>query len=253
MGAGRFSSKQKQMRLDAALVQRGLVETQQRAQALIMAGKVRINEQRAEKPGEMIAPDTRIEIINSNLKYASRAGLKLQGALEDFAVDVRDFVCLDAGASNGGFTDCLLQRGARRVYAVDVNTNQLDWKLRHDARVIAVEKNARYLNPADIGETVDLVTMDVSFISVAKLIDAAVTLAKSGAAFLILVKPQFELPKALVAQGGVVRDVALHERAIASVRAAAEKSGLTILGVRPSRLAGAEGNQEYFLHARLPG
>ncbi|MHB8411836.1 MAG: TlyA family RNA methyltransferase [Candidatus Acidiferrales bacterium] len=241
------------MRLDGALVERGLAETQQRAQALIMAGKVRVNEQRAEKPGEMIAPDARIEIIGSELKYASRAGLKLEGALEDFAADVRDCICLDVGASHGGFTDCLLQRGARRVYAVDVNTKQLDWKLQHDARVIALEKNARYLKLADIGAPVDLVTMDVSFISAGKLIGAAVALAKSGAAFLILVKPQFELPKALVAKGGVVHDAALHERAIAGVRSAAEKAGLTILGVRPSRLAGAEGNQEYFLHARLPG
>ncbi|MHB8526433.1 MAG: TlyA family RNA methyltransferase [Candidatus Acidiferrales bacterium] len=241
------------MRLDATLVERGLVEAQPRAQALIMAGKVRVNEQRAEKPGEMIAADARIEIIGSELKYASRAGLKLEGALEDFAVDVRDFVCLDVGASHGGFTDCLLHRGARRVYAVDVNTKQLDWKLQHDARVIALAKNARYLKSNDIGEPVDLLTMDVSFISVARLVGALAALAKSGAAFLILVKPQFELPKALVATGGVVRDAALHERAIASVRAAAEKAGLTILGVRPSHLTGAEGNQEYFLHARLPG
>src|SRR5487761_239820 len=253
MNTASFPPKQKRMRLDAALVDRGLAETPQRARALIMAGKGRVNEQRAEKPGEMIAADSRIEIIGSQLKYASRAGLKLEGALEDFGVDVRDFACLDVGASHGGFTDCLLQRGVRRVYAVDVNTKQLDWELRHDARVVAVEKNARYLKPPDIGEPADLVTMDVSFISVAKLIGAAVALAKSGAAFLILVKPQFELPKALVAKGGVVHDAALHERAIASVRAAAEKAGLTILGVRPSRLAGAEGNQEYFLHARLPG
>jgi len=241
------------MRLDAALAERGLAETPQRAQALIMAGKVRVNEQRAEKPGEMIAADARIEIIGTELKYASRAGLKLEGALEDFSVDVRDFVCLDVGASHGGFTDCLLQHGARRVYAVDVNTKQLDWKLQHDVRVIALEKNARYLKSDDIGEPVDLVAMDVSFISVAKLIGAAAAIAKSDAAFLILVKPQFELPKSLVATGGIVRDVALHERAIAGVRAAAEKAGLTILSVRPSRLAGAEGNQEYFLHARLPG
>jgi 23S rRNA (cytidine1920-2'-O)/16S rRNA (cytidine1409-2'-O)-methyltransferase len=233
-------------------VARGLAETPQRAQALIMAGKVRVDQQQANKPGELVAPDARIEIANAGLKYASRAGLKLEGALDDFHVDARGLVCLDVGASNGGFTDCLLQRGAMRVYALDVNTAQLDWKLQRDARVVAVKKNARHLKPIDIAERADLVTMDVSFISVTKLIEAVTAMAKRGATFLILVKPQFELPKTLVGKGGIVRDAALHERAIASVQGAAEKVGLEILGVRPSRVAGAEGNQEYFLHARLP-
>jgi 23S rRNA (cytidine1920-2'-O)/16S rRNA (cytidine1409-2'-O)-methyltransferase len=253
MNAARSSSKQSKMRLDVALVERGLAETPHRAQALIMAGKVRIDGQPATKPGEKVAADARIEISGAEMKYASRAGRKLEGALDDFGVDVRGFVCLDVGASNGGFTDCLLQRGARRVYAVDVNTAQLDWKLQRDARVVAVKKNARYLKPEDTGEAVDLVTMDVSFISVAKLIAAAAALAKRGAVFFILVKPQFDLPKKLVGKGGIVRDAALHERAIAGVRAAAERAGLAILGVRPSRVPGAEGNQEYFLHARLSG
>ena len=199
-----------------------------------------------------MAADARIEITGADFKYASRAGLKLEGALEHFGVNARGSVCLDVGASNGGFTDCLLQGGARRVYAVDVNTTQLDWKLQRDARVIPIKKNARFLSPADIAEKAEVVTMDVSFISVTKLIGAAVATAKRGAVFLILVKPQFELPKTMVGKGGIVRDAALHERAIASVRAAAERAGLEVLGVRPSRVTGREGNQEYFLHARLP-
>lgn len=252
MDAARSVAKQKRIRVDAALVARKLAETPQRAQALIMAGKVLVDKQRATKSGELIAADARIEINDADFKYASRAGLKLEGALADFGVDARGLVCLDTGASNGGFTDCLLQAGARRVYAVDVNTAQLDWKLQRDARVIPLEKNARFLHPGDIADKVDLVTMDVSFISATKLIGVTAAIAKRGALFLILVKPQFELPKALVGKGGIVRDAALHERAIASIRAAAEKAGLEFLGIRPSRVTGKEGNQEYFLHARLP-
>lgn len=233
------------------LVRCGLAETQERASALIMAGKVRVNEQPVRKPGEMCAADARIEVTGAKSKYASRAGLKLEGALEDFGVRVEGCLCLDVGASNGGFTDCLLQHGARRVYAVDVNTRQLNWKLQRDARVASVRKNARYLKPGDIEGAVDLVAMDVSFISVTKLIGAAAALATPDATFLILVKPQFELEKKAVGRGGIVRDATLHERAIAIVRAAAERAGLTILGTRPSRVAGAEGNQEFFLHARL--
>ncbi|HEV2618104.1 MAG TPA: TlyA family RNA methyltransferase [Candidatus Acidoferrales bacterium] len=244
--------KEKHRRVDALLVARELADTLQRARALIMAGKVLVDKQRVTKSGQMVGADAQIEITDVDRKHASRAGLKLEGALEEFGVDVRDFVCVDVGASNGGFTDCLLQRGARRVYAVDVNTAQLDWKLQRDARVIAVKKNARFLKPTDIAEKADIVTMDVSFISVTKLIGAAVAAAKRGATFLVLVKPQFELPRTMVGKGGIVSDVALHERAIASVRGAAERAGLTILGVQPSRLKGKEGNQEYFLHARLP-
>ncbi|HEV2183276.1 MAG TPA: TlyA family RNA methyltransferase [Candidatus Acidoferrales bacterium] len=252
MDAARSATKQKRIRVDAALVARKLAETPQRAQALIMAGKVLVDKQRITKAGELVAVDARIEITGADFKYASRAGLKLEGALDDFGVDVRGLVCLDVGASNGGFTDCLLQAGAQRVYAVDVNTAQLDWQLQHDARVIPIKKNARYLRSADIAENAEVVTMDVSFISVTKLIGAAVAMARRGAIFLILVKPQFELPKAMVGKGGIVRDAALHQRAIASVRSAAEKAGLQVLGIRPSRVAGKEGNQEYFLHARFP-
>ena len=248
----RPATKQKRLRLDALVVSRGFAETPQQGQALIMAGRVLVDQQRVTKSGTLVNAGARIEIIDADTKCASRAGRKLEGTLEDFDVDVHGLVCLDVGASNGGFTDCLLQRGARCVYAVDVNTAQLDWKLQRDARVVAIKKNARFLKSADISEKVELVTMDVSFISVKKLIGAAAALAKRGAIFLILVKPQFELPKTMVGRGGIVSDAALHERAIASVRSAAEKSGLEVLDIRPSRVPGKEGNQEFFLHAKIP-
>jgi len=174
----------------------------------------------------------------------------LAGALEDFGMDPAGRVCLDVGCSTGGFTDCLLQRGARRVYAVDVTTSQLAWKLRQDARVVPVEKNARYLTPAEIAEPAEMITVDLSFIGLAKVIPALVTLATPGAIFLLLVKPQFELERGAVSRGGVVRDPALHRRAIEGVRAAAEAAGLSVEGERPSRVPGAEGNVEFFLHAR---
>ncbi len=240
----------KKSRIDVLLVERGLAASRQRAQAMILAGQVRINGQRARKAGESVAADAQIEIVGADSKYASRAGAKLEGALADFSVDVRDKVCLDVGSSNGGFTDCLLQHGASRVCAVDVNIAQLDWKLQRDERVHAIKKNARFLKPEDVGEPVSIVTVDVSFISVTKILPAVAAIAQPGADFLILIKPQFELEKKLVGKGGIVRNTQLHERAIASVRSAAEKCELTILGVQPSRITGAEGNQEYFLHAR---
>ena len=238
------------MRLDKLLVLRGAVDTEKQAQALIMAGEVRINGRPRLKPGEMIPADASLEFSGTKQKYASRAGLKLEGALEDFAISAAGCICLDIGASTGGFTDCLLQHGAKRVYAVDVNTAQLDWKLRHDPRVVAIKKNARYLTPKDIPETADCVTIDVSFISLTKILPAAAAMAKPGATFLILVKPQFELPRSEIGKGGIVSDPALHDRAVMLVRAAAERTGLEILGVKPSGLVGAEGNQEFFIHAR---
>jgi 23S rRNA (cytidine1920-2'-O)/16S rRNA (cytidine1409-2'-O)-methyltransferase len=240
----------KKCRIDVLLVERGFAPSRQRAQAMILAGQVRVNGQNARKAGESVAVDSQIEISGADSKYASRAGTKLEGALADFGVDAHDRICLDVGSSNGGFTDCLLQHGAQRVYAVDVNIAQLDWKLQRDERVRVIKKNARFLKPEDIGEAASIVTVDVSFISVTKILPALAVIVRPGADFLILTKPQFELEKKLVGKGGIVRDAQLHERAIASVRAAAEKCGLAILGVQPSRITGAEGNQEYFLHAR---
>ena len=242
--------KKTKSRIDVLLVDRGLAPTRQRAQAMIMAGQVLLNARAARKPSETASADAHIEVTGADSKYASRAGLKLEGALKDFAIDVAGCVCLDVGASNGGFTDCLLQHAARRVYAVDVNIKQLDWKLQRDDRVSAIKKNARFLKPPDLPETPAVITVDVSFISVTKIIGALAAMAQPNATFLILVKPQFELERTLIGKGGIVRDTELHQRAIANVQAAAEKTGLAILGVQPSRVAGAEGNQEYFLHAR---
>lgn len=237
-------------RLDLILVARGFAETTQNALAMILAGEVRVDGNRVEKAGMPVSEDAHIEVNSRAQKFASRGGIKLEGALEDFAIDPSGRVSLDIGASNGGFTDCLLQHGAVRVYAVDVNTEQLDWKLRQDPRVIRIKQNARELRSEEIPETVAIIVIDVSFISVTKLIAPAISVAASGADFLILIKPQFELSREEIPPGGIVTDENLHRKAIESVRKSLDAAGLECLDVRPSRLRGAEGNQEYFLHAR---
>jgi len=239
----------KKTRLDMALVERGLVESRQKAQAMILAGQVFVNGQKADKAGQTIAADARVELTGAVMPYVSRGGMKLEGALEDFAVNPAGLVCIDVGSSTGGFTDCLLQRGAARVYSVDVSADQLAWKLRRDSRVRIIEKNARFLQPQDLPEPAQLVTIDLSFISTAKVLPALVPLARPGAQWLILVKPQFELERGDVGKGGIVRDAALHRKAVERVEQAAGSFGLTVRGVKPSRLSGAEGNQEFFLHA----
>jgi 23S rRNA (cytidine1920-2'-O)/16S rRNA (cytidine1409-2'-O)-methyltransferase len=245
-----MKSKDKPKRLDLLLVERELAETQEKAQAMILAGEVRVNGMDAQKAGVAFASNASIEVRSRALRYASRGGFKLQGALEDFHITPGGKICLDVGASTGGFTDCLLQHGAARVYAVDVNTDQLAWKLREDARVVLLKRNARELLSADTPEKVDLIVADVSFISVTRVLGPAAATAKNGADLLILIKPQFELAKDLVGEGGIVTDTNLHEKAIAAVRTAATGIGLECIAVMPSRLTGAEGNQEYFLHAR---
>jgi len=244
--------KSPRKRLDLLLVERGLAESRQKAQAMILAGEVTIDAKRAEKAGQPVAENAYIEVHSRLQKYASRGGFKLEGALEDFRVNPEGKVCLDVGSSTGGFTDCLLQQGAARVYSVDVNTDQLAWKLREDPRVIVLKKNARELAPGDLPEPADLAVIDVSFISVTKILPGTVACCIPGGKLLILVKPQFELERADVGKGGIVRDSKLHEKAIASVRRAAESLSLAALQVSPSRLPGAEGNQEYFLHAVKP-
>ena len=237
-------------RLDLLVVETGLADSREKAQAMILAGEVRVNGSRSDKAGMQVATDARIEVSGTSAKYASRGGLKLEGALEDFAIDVSGKTCLDIGASTGGFTDCLLSNGARCVYAVDVTTEQMVWRLQQDPRVKQIKENARNLRPEQIPEPADLVTVDVSFISVAKVLPAVVAAAGPRAEYLILVKPQFELDRGDVGRGGIVRDAALHARAVDRVRTAAEAAGLRVEGVRPSRVTGAEGNQEFFLHAR---
>jgi 23S rRNA (cytidine1920-2'-O)/16S rRNA (cytidine1409-2'-O)-methyltransferase len=237
-------------RLDVLLVKRGFAETVQKAQGMILAGEVRVDGARADKAGTAFGEDARVEVNSRQQKYVSRGGMKLEGALEDFAIDPRGLVCLDVGASTGGFMDCLLQNGAKKIYGVDVNVDQMDWKLQQDARVIRIKQNARELKAGEIPEKVDLVTADVSFISVGKVLGPAAEAAKPGAAFLILIKPQFELRREEIGEGGIVSDPELHQKAIEIVSKAAKAEGLECLGVKPSRLTGAEGNQEYFLHAR---
>jgi 23S rRNA (cytidine1920-2'-O)/16S rRNA (cytidine1409-2'-O)-methyltransferase len=245
-----MSGKTTRKRLDVLLVERGLAESRQKAQAMILAGEIAVDGHREEKAGANVTESAHIEVNSRLQKYVGRGGFKLEGALEDFHVGVAGQICLDVGASTGGFTDCLLQNGATRVYCVDVNTDQLAWKLREDPRVKRIEKNARELTATDIPEAAEVVVADVSFISVKKILPGAYECAASDAEFLILVKPQFELEREDVGKGGIVRDPKLHEVAIKSVREAASALGLSVLGVAPSHLPGAEGNQEYFLHAR---
>ena len=237
-------------RLDLLLVERTLAETPEKAAAMILAGEVQVDGRRSDKAGAPVECDAKIEIASRHQKYVSRGGFKLEGALKDFRINPASLICLDIGSSHGGFTDCLLQRGASRVYAVDVNVEQLDWKLRQDARVVPVEKNARDLQAADIPEPADLVVIDVSFISVEKVLEPAARLVKPRAIFVILIKPQFELPRKQVGTGGIVKSKRLREKAVLSVSKHTKSLGFQFLKVRPSRVAGAEGNQEYFLHAR---
>ncbi len=232
------------------LVERGLAASRERARAILLAGQVRVAGAPADKPGTQVAKDAPIEIVGETLRYSSRAGLKLEGAFADFGISAEGKTCLDIGSSTGGFTDCLLQHGAAKVYAVDVTIDQLDWKLRKNPRLRTIERNARHLRAEDVGEPVDLVTIDVSFISLAKILPAVIEAAGLAAEFVILVKPQFELEKSAVGKGGIVRDAASQQRAVEQVKAAAALLGLQMVGERPSRVRGAEGNQEFFLHAR---
>ena len=245
-----MKSKPARKRLDILLVQRGLAESLPKAQAMILAGEVRVEGECANNAGVPVSEDARVVVTSRAQKYASRGGIKLEGALADFSIDPAGRVCIDVGSSTGGFTDCLLQKGAARVYAVDVNIDQMAWKLQQDNRVIRIERNARELRREDLPELVDFAAADVSFISVGKVLKPVAATMNPGADFLILVKPQFELPKENVGAGGIVRDPVLHEKAVASVRTSAMDAGLDVLDTRASCLPGAEGNQEYFLHTR---
>ncbi len=238
-------------RLDHFLVEAGLADSRQKAQALILAGQVLVNDRPAEKPGLLIAPDARVRLRGEPLRYVGRGGLKLEAALHEFALEVRDALCLDIGASTGGFTDCLLQHGARQVYALDVGHNQLDWKLRSDPRVVVREGvNARYLTPADFPERFAVIVADVSFISLRMILPALGPLAAPEAVLVMLVKPQFEVGREHVGKGGIVRERRLHATAIAGVLAAARQAGFMPERMMASPVLGAEGNQEYLLLAR---
>ena len=237
-------------RLDLLLVERGIAESAKEALAMVLAGEVRVDGERTDKAGTSIAVDAQIEVTSRAQKFVSRGGLKLEGALADFTIDPKGRICLDIGSSTGGFTDCLLRHGAARVYAVDVSMEQLDWKLRQDPRVVRIERNARELDGEELPQKAAIVVIDVSFISVSKVLGPAISEAEKNADFLILIKPQFELSREEIPPGGVVTDEKLREKAIAKVRQEVESLGLAFLGLQPSHLLGAEGNQEYFLHAR---
>jgi 23S rRNA (cytidine1920-2'-O)/16S rRNA (cytidine1409-2'-O)-methyltransferase len=239
-------------RLDRLLVERGLVETRQKAQALIMAGSVLVNDQPVTKPGFSVSDDADVRLKQPPYPYVSRGGVKLEGAAGEFGIQVQGKTCLDIGSSTGGFTHFLLLKGAERVYAVDVDIKQLDWKIRNDPRVRTVETNARFLNFSDIGEKVDLVTIDASFISLTMLVPRIPAILKAGAECLALVKPQFEVGREQVGKGGVVRDADLHRSAVEKVAEAARSAGLEVIGSCESPIAGREGNREFFLLLKKP-
>lgn len=236
-------------RIDVLMVDRGLAESRQKAQALLLAGSVRVDNQRIDKPGHAVSEDCAIEVAEK-LRYVGRGGLKLEAALAHWSIDVTGQTCLDVGASTGGFTDCLLQHGAAQVFAFDVGTNQLDWKLRIDPRVTVREGiNARHLRPDDLPAPVDLIVCDVSFISVELILPALVPLLRQGGKMVILVKPQFEAGKDQVGKGGIVRDPAVHAEICDRITRFVETLGFQT-EIIDSPILGAEGNREFLLYAR---
>lgn len=247
------SGQAKKIRVDRLLVERGLAESREKAQALILAGQVLVGDQKVEKCGAHVDSGASLRLLGEQPKYVSRGGVKIEGALDHFRTNPAGRICLDIGSSTGGFSDCLLQRGASRVIAVDAGTNQLDWKLRRDPRVTVREKtNARYLRPEQIGEKASLVTIDVSFISVTLILPALPPLLEPGAEVLVLVKPQFEVGHGQVGKGGIVRDATLQAEAVTKVAAKLQELGFGRIESAESCLPGAEGNREFFLHAFWP-
>ena len=235
----------KSERVDALLVSRGLCESREQAKRLIMAGEVMCGTERVAKPSSKVAEDAELTVL-ARPKYVGRGGLKLEGALEQFGIDPTGWVCLDVGASTGGFTDCLLQYGAARVHAIDVGTNQLAWKIRSDERVVAKEKfNARHLTVEDLGERVRLAVMDLSFISLTKVLPAVFGVLEEGGEVVCLIKPQFELSKEEVGKGGIVREPELHEKAVEKIRAFVAEEGQEWRGLIESPIKGTDGNVEF--------
>jgi 23S rRNA (cytidine1920-2'-O)/16S rRNA (cytidine1409-2'-O)-methyltransferase len=239
------------VRVDQMLVERGLAESRAKAQALILAGLVYSGERKVEKAGQAMAGDSPLEVRGKEHPWVSRGGIKLAHALEHFGWDVTGAVALDVGSSTGGFTDVLLQRGAARVFAVDVGTNQLAWKLRQDPRVAVHEKtNARYLTDSVVTEPVDLIVCDASFISLAKVLDKALGFARPAGRLVALVKPQFEAERGEIGKGGVVRDPEIHARVCEAARLWIEEQGWNVVGIVESPITGPEGNREFLLAAQ---
>ena len=238
-------------RLDVVLVEKGLAASREKAKALIMAGKVLVNENKIDKAGTEVDSELPIRLLGQDIPYVSRGGLKLEKALQVFPVDLTGTVVADLGASTGGFVDCALQNGAAKVFAIDVGYNQLDWKLRTDERVISMEKtNARYLEADSLGEQVDVVTTDVSFISLDKILPPAMSFLKDGGHVLALIKPQFEAGREKVGKKGVVRDTAVHQEVIEKILQLCREIDLTVWGLDFSPVKGPEGNIEYLLWGR---
>jgi len=258
------------IRLDKLLVDRGLTPSRERAQALILAGKVLVNEQKIEKAGASIDASSTLRLLGADLRYVSRGGLKLEKALEHWQIDLQGNVCLDVGASTGGFSDCMLQHGAAKVIAVDTGYGQMDFGLRNDPRIRLLEKtNARYIKTADIGESIHFIAMDVSFISATQVLPAVIRAASTGAGptssdsiaaaksevvrqIVVLVKPQFEAGRELVGKGGIVRDESAQFAAVAKVKVALAELGCTGAEWIESPILGGEGNREFLLHAEFP-
>lgn len=241
--------KVKKVRLDLYLVNQGLFESRARAQAAIMAGEVLVDEQKIDKPGTLVKPEAKIRILGDRLKYVSRGGLKLEKALQVFPVTVTDKVMADIGASTGGFTDCALQNGARKVYAIDVGYGQLAWKLRSDPRVINMERtNARTLDEQSLPEQIDAVSIDVAFISLDKILPVVKKLLSPNAFVLALIKPQFEAGKEHIGKKGVVRDPEVHKEVIRRIIVLAKREGFAVGGLDFSPVKGPEGNIEYLLY-----
>ena len=236
----------KKIRIDKLLLERELVPSREKAQALIMTGNVLVDDVPVSKPGQEVVADAAVRIKGEDHLFVSRGGLKLARALDEFGVNPKDFVCLDVGASTGGFTDCLLQRGANKVYAVDVGYGQLAWKLQNDERVVVIERqNIRHIDPAKLPEPFDLIVIDVSFISLEVVIPAVVSFLKPSGQVVTLIKPQFEVAKEEVGEGGIVKDEDARQRAIDKVIAAAEGAGFTCAGTTDSPIAGTKGNHEF--------
>ena len=238
-------------RIDKLMMDRGLVQSRERARALIMEGRVRVEGHVLDKPGTRVELGSEVHLQGEDLPYVSRGGMKLEGALEAFAVDPRGMVVMDVGASTGGFTDCVLQRGARKVYAVDVGYGQLAWKLQNDPRVVSLErKNIRYLERDEVDEEIDLILIDTSFISIERFLPHLLGFLKRGGTILGLIKPQFEVGRGQVGKGGVVKDPALHRQVIERISARSRCLGLRVMGVSESPLLGPKGNKEFFIHLK---
>ena len=241
-------------RLDVLLVKRNLAESREKAKAVIMSGNVFVDGQREDKAGSTFPPDVSIEVRGHALPYVSRGGLKLEKALANFDVDVMDCVCTDVGSSTGGFTDCMLQNGAKKVYAIDVGRGQLDWKLRNDPRVVCMEKtNIRYVTPEDIGEPVDFSSIDVSFISLTKVLVPIRDYLKADGQIVALIKPQFEAGREKVGKKGVVREKSTHREVIRKVMDFAQGIGFDLCALDFSPIKGPEGNIEYLIHLKKCG